>query len=68
MQKPILISLNDACSLTSLSRTAISKLRAADKFPQAVELGERRIAFVRDEVEQWIAARISARSRRPELA
>lgn len=68
MQKPTLISLNDACNLTSLSRTAINKLRTAGKFPQAVELGDRRIAFVREEVEAWITSRISARARRAELA
>ena len=58
---PILISLNDVCRLTSLSRTAINKWRALGRFPQAVPLGEKRVAFVRAEVEQWIADRIAAR-------
>lgn len=57
--QPQLISLNDACKLTSLSRTAINKWREAGRFPKAVQLGERRIAFVRSEVEDWIQQRIA---------
>ncbi|WP_292894490.1 helix-turn-helix transcriptional regulator [Nitratireductor sp.] len=60
-EKPALISLNDACRLTSLSRTAINRARQAGRFPQAVCLGEKRVAFVRSEVEQWIADRIASR-------
>ncbi|MER8810458.1 helix-turn-helix transcriptional regulator [Mesorhizobium australicum] len=57
----ILISLNDVCALTSLSRTAINVRRFAGQFPAAVPLGDKRIAFVRGEVENWIHERIAAR-------
>ena len=57
-----LVSLNDACRMTSLSRTAINRKRAAGDFPVAVSLGERKIAFVRAEVTAWIDARIAARA------
>ncbi|QLF68326.1 AlpA family phage regulatory protein [Peteryoungia desertarenae] len=66
--KSPLISLNDACELTSLSRTAINTLRSAGRFPAALQISDKRIAFVRTEVEAWIEARISARARRAELA
>lgn len=56
-----LISLNDVCRLTTLSRTAINKKRARGEFPQAVTLGPKRIAFVRAEVIDWINERIAAR-------
>lgn len=59
-ETPVLISLNEACKLTSLSRTAINRWRDLGKFPQAVPLGDRRVAFVRAEVDQWIAERIAA--------
>ena len=59
---PVLISLNDACRLTSLSRTAINRWRALGKFPKAVPLGHKRVAFVRTEVEQWIRDRIADRA------
>lgn len=62
-QSPQLISLNDACALTSLSRTAINRYRAEGRFPKAVQLTEKRVAFVRSEVETWIARRIAARSK-----
>jgi len=58
---PSLISLNDAAKLTSLSRTMLNRYRAEGRFPAAVELGERRVAFVRAEVVAWINAKIAAR-------
>jgi prophage regulatory protein len=60
--KKILISLNDACELTSMSRTMLNRYRTDGRFPVAVELGERRLAFVRDEVEAWIHAKVAARA------
>ncbi|WLA36181.1 AlpA family phage regulatory protein [Bradyrhizobium elkanii] len=60
--KPALISLNDACRLTSLSRTAINRWRGEGRFPVAVPLGDRRVAFIRAEVDEWIAARIAERA------
>lgn len=59
---PVLISLNDACELTSLSRTAINNRRSLGTFPRAVPLGDKRVAFVRSEVEQWIRERIAERA------
>jgi len=58
---PALISVNEAAQLTSLSRTAIFNLRAQGKFPKAVPLGEKRVAFVRSEVAAWIEQRIAER-------
>lgn len=65
---PSLISLNEACRLTSLSRTAINRWRDAGSFPKAVPLGEKRVAFVRAEVVAWIEARIAERARKTEAA
>lgn len=58
---PSLISLNDACRLTSMSRTMLNRYRAEGRFPVAVDLGDRRIAFVRSEVIAWIETKIAAR-------
>lgn len=57
-----LVSLNDVAKMTSLSRTAINKKRASGEFPQAVALGEKRVAFVRAEVIAWVEQRIAART------
>ena len=65
---PSLVSLNTAAQLTSLSRTMINRLRAEGRFPAAVPVGEKRIAFVREEVAEWVRGRIAERapSRNPE--
>lgn len=60
--QPRLISMADAAKLTTLSRTTINQRRARGEFPQAVELGAKRIAFVRSEVHAWIEERVSRRS------
>ncbi|EYR81922.1 AlpA family transcriptional regulator [Shinella sp. DD12] len=58
---PTLVSLNEACRMTSMSRSMLNRYRAEGRFPVAVELGDRRVAFVRSEVVEWIQAKISAR-------
>jgi len=57
-----IVSLKTACAMTSLSRSAINVARGKGAFPAAVSLGEKRIGFVRGEVQAWIDARIAARS------
>lgn len=59
--QPRLVSIKTVVAMTSMSRTMINALRSDGAFPVAVELGPRRIAFVREEVEAWIDQRISAR-------
>ena len=59
---PILISLNEVCRLTSLSRTSVNRYRAEGRFPNPVEIGQSRISFVRAEVVAWIEARIAERA------
>lgn len=59
---PTLVSLNDACRMTSMSRSMLNRYRAEGRFPVAVHLGDRRVAFVRSEVADWIQAKISARA------
>lgn len=61
---PPIISIKTAAAMTSLSRPAINALRNTGTFPVAVRLGERRIGFVRQEVDQWISDRIAARDAR----
>jgi prophage regulatory protein len=59
--EPMLVSMKRACELTSLSRTMLNRYRAEGRFCAAVPLGDKRIAFVRSEVADWINARIAAR-------
>jgi len=57
----LLVSLNDAARMTSLSRSMLNRYREQGRFPAAVPMGERRVAFVKAEVLGWIADRIAAR-------
>lgn len=59
-----LLSLKQVCQMTSLSRTGVNKARDAGRFPAAVDLDGRRIAFVRSEVEAWLEAKVQARNAR----
>lgn len=62
---PILISMNDVCRLTSLSRAAVLRLLEADKFPPKIDLGTgRRFAFNRKAVLAWIDERMAEADRR----
>lgn len=57
-----IISMREVMRLTSFSRTHIDRLRVRGAFPVPVELGEKRIGFVRAEVVAWIQTRIDARA------
>ena len=61
---PRLMQMAEVVRAIGLSCAMINIHRKAGKFPQAVPLGERRIAFVRSEVEAWINSRIAARDGR----
>lgn len=60
--RPRLISPKEAAAATSLSRSLIALMAAEGHFPKPVELGVRRIAFVRAEVDAWIDSRIAGRA------
>ena len=60
---PRLMSPKEAALATSLSRTLLSLMSEEGRFPRPVDLtGNRRIAYVRAEVEAWIDSRIAARA------
>ncbi len=60
-----LISIREACALTSLSRTSVWLKVKSDAFPKPVILGTDggRKAFVLAEVEEWIDHQIAQRDR-----
>ena len=57
----VLVSLNQAAMMTSMSRGMVNRYRATGRFPVAVDLGDRRVAFVKSEVLGWIQKKIEAR-------
>jgi prophage regulatory protein len=45
-----------------LGRRQVDRLEAMNKFPKRVPLSEARVAWVTEEIDQWVAERIAARS------
>jgi prophage regulatory protein len=56
------MSPKEAAVETSLSRPCLALMAAEGQFPAPVRLGERRLAYVRAEVEAWIDGKIAARA------
>lgn len=56
-----LISINEVCDRTSLSRTTLWRMTRAGDFPAPITITGMRKAFVAAEIDDWIASRISAR-------
>ena len=58
-----LLRLPDVKRQTGLSRSSIYGQISDGKFPQSVSIGARAVAWVEDEVEEWINKRIDDRRR-----
>lgn len=58
-----LCSMNEVARMVGCSRAYVDKLRRAGRFPQAVQVGDKKIAFVRAEVLAWIDERAARCSR-----
>ncbi|CAM5208693.1 Phage transcriptional regulator, AlpA OS=Castellaniella defragrans (strain DSM / CCUG 39792/ 65Phen) OX=1437824 GN=BN940_07026 PE=4 SV=1 [Castellaniella denitrificans] len=56
-----LIRLINVIQATGLSRSTIYKYIAESQFPKPVPLGGGRVAWVEQEVQDWIMERIEAR-------
>ncbi len=56
-----LIKLKDVISSTGLARSTIYKYIADGAFPKPVALGERSVAWVEGEVQEWILEKIEQR-------
>ncbi|MBR7652708.1 AlpA family phage regulatory protein [Brucella oryzae] len=56
------MSPKEAAQVTTMSRVLLSMMAKEGKFPLPVKLGTKRIAYVRAEVEAWIAAKIEGRT------
>lgn len=58
----ILIPLTDVLRMTSLSRSSVYKLASRGEFPGQVELSANRVAWLKSDIEDWIATRATQRS------
>jgi prophage regulatory protein len=55
------LSKRETSLRVDLSEATITRRAGEGTFPKPVDLGGNRVAFVEDEVEQWIADRMAAR-------
>lgn len=55
------ISIKEALHKTGLGKTSLYKLIGEQKFPKPINLGERRVAWIESEIDEWIRARITER-------
>jgi len=56
-----LIKLKEVTALTSLARATVYKYIAAGTFPKQVSLGANCVAWIEEEVLEWIEAKIAER-------
>ncbi|MBA3988524.1 MAG: transcriptional regulator [Idiomarina sp.] len=56
-----LIKIKEVMNVTTLSRATIYKYMASGRFPKPVSLGGRAVVWVKEEVEDWVAQRVSER-------
>ncbi|WP_371377723.1 AlpA family transcriptional regulator [Thalassotalea aquiviva] len=56
-----LIRLKKVMELTGLSRASVYKFMANDTFPKSVPLGDRAVAWVEQEVTDWVLDKIAER-------
>ncbi len=56
-----LLKLDAVKQITAQSKSAIYEKVSGGKFPPPVRLGERAVAWVEDEINAWVAARIEER-------
>ena len=56
-----LIKLKDVMHITGLARSTVYKYIADGNFPKPVSLGERNVAWLHSEVEDWIWDKVEQR-------
>ena len=61
MSAPRLIPMSVVLDRVCMSRTQLYRLINAGEFPKPVRIGRLRVAFLEEEVNAWIAARIETR-------
>ncbi|WP_109213820.1 helix-turn-helix transcriptional regulator [Klebsiella variicola] len=54
-----LIRLPEVLNKTGYKKAWIYRLISEDKFPKPIKLGERAVAFIEVEVDEWILKKIS---------
>lgn len=62
--EPRFIRRTEVQKITGLGASSIYQLQREGDFPLAVQLSERRVAWVESEIQEWVKKRIAARAAR----
>lgn len=55
------IKLKDVINTTGLSRSSIYAYMAKGGFPKPIQLGPRSVAWIEEEVQEWLKAKVASR-------
>ncbi|EGQ9702394.1 AlpA family transcriptional regulator [Vibrio parahaemolyticus] len=55
------LKLKEVMEKTALSRSAIYRKMSEDAFPKSINLGDRAVAWVESEVDDWMAKVLASR-------
>ncbi len=56
-----LLSLREVIEITSFSRSSIYGYIKKAQFPKAVHVGQRKVAWIKAEIDAWVAGKVAAR-------
>ncbi|TKB51822.1 helix-turn-helix transcriptional regulator [Ferrimonas aestuarii] len=56
-----LLKLKQVMAMTGLARSTVYKYFSCQQFPKPVQLGARNVAWVEQEIQDWIAQKIALR-------
>jgi len=59
---PELIRANEIAQRIPYSQNHLRRLEAKGSFPKRIRIGANRVAWVRQEIDDWIEARMNARN------
>lgn len=62
---PVLLEFREVLERTRLSKTTLSRMERAGRFPTRLHLSERKVAWVADEIDEWLQARSAHRNKPP---
>ncbi len=55
------LRLKEVMAITALSRSSIYKFMSEERFPQTISLGDRAVAWLESEVEEWMEEKLHHR-------
>lgn len=55
------LRLKEVMAITALSRSSIYKFMNEERFPQTISLGDRAVAWLESEVEEWMEEKLQHR-------